>query len=69
MKRNEVMTGHEVMGRARRWYHMLRDFRSIFTLGFVALGVALLGDPLRDEDSCADTDRNRKQKQLAKTQR
>jgi hypothetical protein len=58
MKRNEVMTSHGITGRARSWFHMLRDFPSMFVLGFVALGVAWLGDPLRDEDSCADTERN-----------
>ena len=56
MKRNEVTTSYEIMGRARRWSRMLGDFSSMFAVGFVALGVAWLGDPLRDEDSCADTE-------------
>jgi hypothetical protein len=69
MKRNEVTTSYEIMGRARRWSHMLRDFCSMSVVMLVALGVAWLGDPLRDEDTCADTESNRKQKRLVKTQK
>ena len=53
----QAMKGHGVMGRVRRWFYMLRDLVSMFPLIFIALGVALLGDPLRDEGSDAGTER------------
>jgi hypothetical protein len=59
MKRNEV-TSYENMGRARRWSQMLGDFCSMPVVILVALGVAWLGDPLRDEDTCADTEGTQK---------
>jgi hypothetical protein len=45
----QAMKGHGVMG----WFYMLRDLVSMFPLIFIALAVALLGDPLRDEGSDA----------------
>jgi hypothetical protein len=69
MKRDEVTASYEIMGRARRWSHMLRDFCSMSVVMLVALGVAWLGDPLRDDDTYADTESTRRQKRLAKTQK
>jgi hypothetical protein len=69
MKRHEVTASYEIIGKARRWSQMLRDICSMSAVILVALGVAWLGDPLRDEDTCADTERNRKQKRLVKAQK
>jgi len=66
MKRDEVTASYEIMGRARRWSHMLRDVCSMSVVMLVALGVAWLGDPLRDEDTYADTESARRQKRSVK---
>jgi hypothetical protein len=66
MKRDEVTVSYEIMGRARRWSHIVRDYCSMSVVMLVALGVAWLGDPLRDD---ADTESTRRQKPLVKTQK
>ena len=50
------MKQNKVMDTARSWSDMGRDFGSMVVLIFVALGVAWLGDPLRDEDLRTDTE-------------
>jgi hypothetical protein len=67
MKRDK--SSYEIMARACRWSHMLRDYCSMSVVALVALGVAWLGDPLRDEDAYADTESARWQKRLVKTQK
>jgi hypothetical protein len=67
MKRDE--SSYEIMGRTRRWSDMLRNYCSMSVVMLVALGVAWLGDPLRDEDTYADTESARRQKRFVKTQK
>ena len=68
MRRHDTAS-YEIMGKARRWSQMLRDICSMSAVILVALGVAWLGDPLRDEDAYADAESTRRQKRLVKTQK
>jgi hypothetical protein len=56
MKRDEVTASYK-MGRAHRWSHVVGDYCSVVVVMLVALGVAWLGDPLRDD---ADTESTHK---------